>query len=113
MAKTIIITNPANGKSYTLEFTRKTASMLETSGFRVDELSSKPVTMIPMLFAGAFLANHKDTKRATIDGIYNKMPHKDELISALIEMYADTINTLMAEPEDGEQEGNPNWKMGV
>ena len=112
MAKTIIVTNPANNKTYTLEFTRKSASMLEASGFRADELSSKPVSMIPMLFAGAFLANHRDTKRTTIENIYDKMSHKDELISALVEMYSDTITSLMAEPEDGD-EGNPNWKMGA
>ena len=46
-------------KKYTLEFNRKSVERLERSGFVLDEISSKPLVMIPMLFHGAFYMHHK------------------------------------------------------
>jgi len=95
------------GREYTLEYTRKTVEMMERQGFIAEEVKIKPMSTLPALFAGAFLANHRFTKPDVIDAIYAKMSNKGELISKLVDMYNEPIMTLMEEPE--ESEGNLNW----
>lgn len=107
MAKKISI--PCNGKKYVLEFTRSTASAIEKAGFSINELSEKPATMIPMLFSGAFAANHPNTKVATINKIYDGMGNKSGLVKVLTEMYSETVYTLLSDDEE-ENEGNPGWE---
>ena len=113
MAKQLTIDDPVTGIIYTLEFTRKTIEMMEKNGFVISDMDRKPMTLLPALFAGAFLAHHRFVKRDVIDGVYAKLNHKDELIGALVEMYNDSLMALFDEPEQQEDEaGNPNWKAG-
>jgi len=105
MAKTLTIT--ANDVEYTLEFTRKTVSTLEKQGFILSDIAEKPMTTLPELFAGAFLAHHRYVKREVIDSIYDNMPNKEDLIKRLAEMYNEPIEAFIAEPE--ESEGNVSW----
>ena len=107
MAKKICI--PYGGKKYTLEFTRSTVAALERAGFVIGELGDKPATMIPMLFRGAFAADHPNTKVATLDKIYDSLSNKSSLVKALIEMYSEAVYTLLSD-EDEENEGNPGWE---
>ena len=95
------------GCDYTLEYTRKTVEMMEKQGFVAEDVKIKPMSTLPALFAGAFLANHRYTKPEVIDAIYAKLPKKGELIGKLVEMYNEPILTLMDDPE--ESEGNLNW----
>lgn len=95
------------GRDYTLEYTRKTVEMMERQGFVADDVKIKPMSTLPALFAGAFLANHRFTKPEVIDAIYAKMRNRGELISNLVDMYNEPIMTLMEEPE--ESEGNLSW----
>lgn len=112
MAKQLIINDPVSGVTYTLEYTRKTVEMMEKSGFVAADMDRKPMTMLPALFAGAFLAHHRFVKRDVIDGIFARMNHKDELMNALAEMYNEPLMTLLDEPEQGDDEGNLSWKTG-
>ena len=105
MAKTI--TFECEGKEYTLEFTRNTVRMMEQQGFRVSDIDGKPMTTLPQLFAGAFLAHHRFLKREVIDGIFERMPDKLNLMNKLAEMYNDPIASLVDEPE--EAAGNLKW----
>lgn len=105
MAKTIKFTY--NDKAYTLEYTRKSIEIMERQGLKISEISDKPMTTLPLLFAGAFLAHHKFEKREVIDEIYSKMSNRDELLHTLIEMYNEPINKLMDEPD--ENAGNVKW----
>ncbi len=95
------------GKEYCLEYTRKSVEMLEKSGFVASDIKDKPMTTLPALFAGAFLANHRFVKQEVIDEIFSKMTNKSELIGKLAEMYNEPIMTLIDEPEDAE--GNLDW----
>lgn len=97
------------GKAYELGFTRNTVVAMERTGFNIGELGDKPMTMLPMLWHGAFAAYNKGVKRDLIDEIYKKMPDKERLLEALSELYAETINTLTAEPD--EDEGNATWEI--
>lgn len=95
------------GKEYTLEYTRKSVETMERNGFVASDINDKPMTTLPALFAGAFLANHRWVKQEVIDAIFARMTNKGELIGKLAEMYNDTLNALVDEPD--ENEGNLNW----
>ena len=112
MAKQLTITDPTSGVTYTLEYTRKTVEMMERQGFVADDVVKKPMTLLPALFAGAFLAHHRFVKRDVIDNLYARLTHKDELISHLVEMYNDPLVTLLEDPEQEDGEGNLSWKAG-
>lgn len=96
------------GQEYTLEFTRRTVADMERKGFIASEITEKPMSTLPALFAGAFLAHHRFTKRETIDDIFSKLTKKEELIGKLAEMYNEPIMSLVEEPEEGN-EGNVDW----
>lgn len=94
-------------KEYCLEFTRKSVEQMERAGFKASDINDKPMTVLPALFEGSFLANHRFTKKEVIDKIFEKLTNKGELISKLAEMYNEPIMALVDEPE--ENEGNLNW----
>jgi hypothetical protein len=96
-----------NNKEYVLEYNRQSVKMIEGQGFVLEEIATKPVTMIPLLFQGAFLKNCKGVKRAVIDEIYEGIGNKLDLIQVLGEMYAETISSLT----DDTEEGNVTWEL--
>lgn len=94
-------------KTYTLEYTRKTVTEMERNGFIANDITDKPMTVLPALFAGAFLAHHRFVKKDKIDDIFSHMTNKEDLIGKLAEMYNEPITALVEEPE--ENEGNVSW----
>ena len=94
-------------KEYVLEFNRRSVETMERKGFVASDIETKPVTVLPALFAGAFLANHRYVKQDVIDEIYSMMTNKQELIGKLAEMYNEPILALVDEPD--ESEGNLDW----
>lgn len=106
MAKQIVITY--EGVSYTLEFNRKTVRSMEDRGFVIN--TDKPATMIQDLFRGAFQMHHKRMENGLIDKIWAAQKNKEELLAALVSMYAEPISTLMDEP-DGDEDETPTWKI--
>ena len=103
------ITLTHNGKDYTLEYSRQRVKTMEQQGFVLDEIATKPMTMIPQMFQGAFIKNHKGIKRSLVDDIYKDIHNRSELMEALMEMYADTLSSLM---DDGpEDSGNVTWSL--
>lgn len=107
MAKQITFTY--DGKDYILEYTRRTVKQMEDEGFNVTSVDTKPLSVLPDLFAGAFKAHHRFLKRDVIDEIFKNMPNKEKLISTLSEMYYEPIATLMEEPEATEK--NVDWTV--
>jgi len=98
-----------DGKQYTLEFTRKSIEIMERQGFNINDIADKPMTTLPALFAGAFIAHHRFVKRDIIDEIYSKLTNKQELLQKLAEMYNEPLEALMEDPDDNE--GNAlNWE---
>lgn len=95
------------GKKYTLEFTRRTVAEMERKGFVASDITEKPMTTLPALWAGAFLANHRFVKQEVIENIFSKLTKKEDLIGKLAEMYNEPIMALVEEPE--EDKGNVNW----
>ena len=77
-------------KEYVLEFTRRTVTEMERKGFIASEVENKPMSTLPALFAGAFLAHHRFVKQDVIDSIFAKMKNKEV-------------------EEPAEAEGNLDW----
>lgn len=96
------------GKAYTLEYTRASAVAIERQGFSIEGVKTMPNMMIPLLVNGAFLAHHRRENEATINAIFKRITNKEDFISKLLEMYAETTTSLMEEPE--ENEGNISWE---
>lgn len=96
------VTFTHNGEKYTLEYTLDTVKKMENAGFSVDKFLEEPANGITTLFAGAFIAHHKHVKRDKIEEILRDMEDSKELLSTLVEMYNDPINSLL----EGAAEGN-------
>lgn len=105
MAKTIKIN--FEGTEYTLGFTRKSIETMERQGFVARDIAVRPMSTLPALFAGAFLAHHRFVKKEVIDTIFSKLTNKDELLEKLAEMYNEPLEAMMNDPE--ESEGNLTW----
>lgn len=105
MAKTIEFNY--KGVDYKLEFTRKSIETMERQGFKASEITEKPMSTLPALFAGAFLAHHRFAKAAVVDEIFSKLSNKQELIGKLSEMYNEPILAMIDDPAD--EEGNVEW----
>ena len=100
----IAITHKKN--EYILEYNRQTVKTMEGQGFVLEEVTAKPATMIPLLFSGAFIKNHRGIKRNLIDEIFDEIADKTGLMQALMEMYAETLSALV---EDKADAGNVSW----
>lgn len=107
MAKTLEFTY--KGKDYVLEYTRRSVQEMEKRGFVAADADTKPMTVLPAMFEGAFLAHHRFEKKEVIDEIFSKMTNKENLIAKLAEMYNEPIVALLDEPD--EKEGNVNWTV--
>lgn len=112
MAKTITFTYRKT--AYTLEYTRETVQLLEQNGLSladVRNMDEKPITVMQMLFRGAFIAHHK--KAASIDSLMNEIweaiPDKNGLIKELIEMYTEPLDALLNDPAD--EKGKVEWTV--
>ena len=96
------------GKEYVLEFTRQSVEEMESRGFVVEGVLTKPLTVLPNLFAGAFIANHRFTKRKVINEIFNHIDDKGGLLDALAEMYSLVIDEFTDELE--KKNKNLTWE---
>ena len=97
-------------KDYVLEYNRQSVKTMESQGFVLEELTAKPMTMIPLLFSGAFIKNHSGkngVKRKVVDEIFDGLDDKSALVESLMEMYAETLSTLT----ESSGEGNVTWAM--
>lgn len=94
---------------YTLEYNRASVQVLEKQGFRLDQIEAQPLTMVTLLFAGAFLMHHKNVNPKLIEDIFRKFKNRGELIANLVEMYQEPLVALFDEPEDDE--GNIQGEM--
>lgn len=65
----IRITNNKTDEVYELDFNRETLFTMDRDGFKIDEVTDFPTTMIPKLFYYAFRKNHRKMTRAQTDKI--------------------------------------------
>ena len=106
----MVITDPDEGREYTLEFSRKTVAKTEQAGLDINRLESASMTMIPLLFWGAFLMHHPHMTRDQTDKILFEGLgglSEDEM-AHLGKLFAAPFQTLIA----SEDEENPR-KMAI
>ena len=76
------------GVKYTLEFSVDSIQQMERMGFYADDVLKKRFTLLPDLFAGAFIVNHPTVSDKLIGEIYSKFDNKLELFEHLVCMYS-------------------------
>lgn len=96
-------------KKYTLEFNRKSVERLERSGFVLDEISSKPLVMIPMLFHGAFYMHHKGVTQEFTSKILDDTKDVKGLVGVLVDMYSEPVMSLIDDEVDEAK--NVSWAV--
>ena len=101
--KPMIIVDPDEGREYTLEFSRRTVAKTEQAGLDVNQIESKSMTMIPIMFWGAFLMHHPHMTQEQTDKILFEQLNgltADEM-EYLGKLYAEPFQTLVASEEEG------------
>ena len=101
--KPMTIVDPDEGREYTLEFSRRTVARTEQAGLDVNQIESKSMTMIPIMFWGAFLMHHphmtrEQTDKILFDGLGGL---GDAEMTYLGKLYAEPFKTLVAREEEG------------
>ena len=94
-------------RNYVLEYTLRTAGQANDDGFVLDQLGDKPALMIPKLVYWSFVRHQKGITKKQTDEIYTWIKDKNGFITALAEMYAEAVNALV----DEDEEGNANWTL--
>ena len=98
------ITIPYGNEKYTLAYSLDTVRTMEQAGFVIEEVATKPAVRIPELFYGSFIKNHRGIKRKMVEEIYKNLNRKDELVTALAELYREAQSSLI-------DEGNVDWTI--
>lgn len=96
-----------DGKEYELGFNRKTAAAAQRNGLDTNELATKPLVQVPLLFFWAFQMKHPNIKGSKTEEIYNRIGDKTGLIRALTVDYISTYKDLFEDTE--EEDGGENF----
>lgn len=109
--KPMVITDPDEGREYTLEYSRRTVAKTEQAGLDINKIDSASMTMIPLLFWGAFLMHHPhmtrdQTDKILFDGLGGL---NEEEMAYLGKLYAEPFQTLIA----GEDANANPRKMAI
>lgn len=99
-----------NGEKYVLEYTRESVSLMERQGFEIDELTKKPMLMLPLAFQGLFYKNHKRVTKKFVDEVYDGFKDKEKLLETIATMLEECYSSLTDEKQ-GEDSGNIEWKI--
>ena len=106
-------TGDFEGREFTLEFNRKTVVRAERAGLNVNAMESQPMTMIYLMFWGAFQAHHPHMTQEQTDKILDeqfggieglsavKNDKGESLIEHLGKLYAAPFSSLVSD-EEGE-----------
>lgn len=94
------------GSTYTLEYNRAAAELLEKKfGINIIKMASGEemrITDLPELFRVALMMHHPNMKTSTANTLYDLLSNKDELYIALVEMLSATVSDVFEEPEEGK-----------
>lgn len=96
---------------YILEYDRNTVKLIEQQGFSMGKVQEQPMSMIPLLFEGAFYKNHKFLKKQTVDEIFESIPNKNSMLNPLITMVNECYSSLFEDTEVENAEGNASWEI--
>lgn len=101
------------GREFTLEFNRKTVVRAEKAGLNLQEIDSKPMTMVGIMFWAAFLFHHPwitqeqtdrilDEQFGGVEGLGTIQNEEGEnLVTHLGRLYSEPFSTLIPSDEEG------------
>lgn len=98
------------GVDYTLEYNRMAVKYIESEGFELEKFSKQPMSMVELVFTGAFYKNHRNISQNLLDEIYKNCKDKNKLIEVITKMITECYTSLMENPEEGS-EGNATWEV--
>lgn len=98
------------GKKYTLTYTRQSIKAVEKMGFDIEDVAKKPMSMVPLLFHGAFMANHRGVPPDKTEEILYSLPERGKLISRLVELYNYPLAVLIGDDDAEGGEKNAVWE---
>lgn len=85
-------------KDYDLQLTRESVKWLENAGFDASNFEKKPLTYIDMIWACAFIANHKDVNANLAAKLMASYAEEGgdvmEIINFIIEEYQSFMSAL-------------------
>lgn len=95
----------SKGNPHIYRFTAESVKAMEARGFDLNLIATQPMTQMPILIEGALLAEEgaNATPELALD-IYQAQKDKQGLITKLIQMYNEPIDSLYA------VEGNAEWE---
>lgn len=100
-----------DGEDYILEYNREAIKYMESRGLDLSAIQKQPITMVEILWQGAFFKNHRKENFSRIQEIYENIGNKTELNAALSEMFYETYSILIGDNEDEKNPKNISWKM--
>lgn len=101
------------GREFTLEFNRKTVVKAEKAGLNLQEIDSKPMTMVGIMFWAAFLYHHPWITQEQTDKILDEQfggveglgtienDEGENLVAHLGRLYSEPFSTLIPSDEEG------------
>ncbi len=101
------------GREFTLEFNRKTVVKAEKAGLNLQEIDSKPMTMVGIMFWAAFLYHHPWITQEQTDKILDDQfggveglgtienDEGENLVTHLGRLYSEPFSTLIPSNEEG------------
>jgi hypothetical protein len=102
-----------DGREFTLEFNRKTVMKAEKAGLNLQEIDSKPMTMVGIMFWAAFLYHHPWISQEQTDKILDEQfggveglgtienDEGENLVTHLGRLYSEPFSTLIPSDEEG------------
>lgn len=91
------------GSDFVLDFDRKSVATAERMlNVNIEEVQSFSYSGCLTLFHAALLKHQPKIKLATVERLYELQNDKIGLHQDLLEMYAETINSLMEDKPEGE-----------
>lgn len=91
------------GDEYTLEYNENAIRMLDKQfDFSLNSIEKVQLSDVPTLFFVALRMHHPRVVKKEADAMYAKMGNKTDLLAALVEMYAEAVQAIIEEPEEGE-----------
>lgn len=115
MAKTIVFTDPATERTYTLEYNRASVMKMEANGFYLNQeiMEHMPLTTLLKLFHGAFWLHHRAVKLEDAAEMMKRMTDQNGLIERLCEMYMEPVSAISGgtdeTDEDNERKNLITW----
>lgn len=92
-----------NGTEYTLEFDRKTVVLAEDAlGLTLNDIREPKLSTMEKLFHAALLKHHPKIKPNVVEELYELQDDKQGLFADLLEMYVETVNSLLNETPKGK-----------